>query len=526
MGLATAIAIITVLVLFHDSIFKPTPVFKPTPLVPLVSPTVTPPVFQPLSLEFEPIEYDVKGNRVVFEHALSITEKGRNELLSFTNYGNQTVKFTLVEVIPSNVYDNEYKELSFQDEVAGQTIGFRILVHDFTLKSGETKNLQVKSNSNSLVGLIFFLVTDPNVNIEELKSILEKQVSEGKIRLLELSPTQAKTIAKQINDIVNNASKTWQERKNELEGIAATYGVEISEYNASFVALASEIQPGALIQIPIFASENLGEIVYKIEGDLSQYASIETQNAENVTILKIFFDFRNGINSGRINIVGGNIEVPELNGTLIVSFPQFQQEQRFQLRILFDNVPINYFLITSPRNVFENNSVTIANNLPFDLQNVSGCGLNNVTLGKNSELTFKPTLEDDLKCILTQNGKIIQAVGFSTEENYLSREFKASWLSCSDFKCDCDTFSTVALLIEERVFENTKFISDLKVFEKLFGTREYSFKIPIKTESDWNCKLPSEFASVKTLAGSNIMLTITTTIGDFPPIFKITVKKR
>ncbi len=522
MVLVTAIVLVISAFLFRDLIFKSSQLVIPTPLA---SPTATPIVFQPMYFEFEPREYDVNDNRIVFEHALSITESGRNELLTFTNYGNETASFSLVEVIPSSVYDENYRELAFQDEPS-QVVGFRILVRNFTLAAGESKNLRLKSNSKSVLGLVFLVVTDPSVDVNELKSILEKQVSEGRIRLLELSPAEAKLVAKQINDLVNDASKTWRERKNELESIAAAYGTEVGEYNASFVALASEMQPGALIQIPVFGTDGLNEIVYKIEGDLSQYASIETQKSENFTILNLFFDFRNGLNSGRIAVTGGNIDLSELNGTLVVSFPQLRKEQRFPLKVLFNNIPAGYFVILSPRNVFADNEVTIINNLPFDLQNVTGCGLQNSALERNSVLSLKLDSKDGFQCALTQNGKILQTLGFSTEENYSSREFNASWLSCSDSKCDCDTFSAVALLIEEQVFENSKFASDPEAFEKLFGTREYSFKLPIQTESGWDCELPMGFESVKTLAGSKIMLTITATVGEFPPVFKIAAEKR
>ncbi|HIH20524.1 TPA: hypothetical protein HA244_04625 [Candidatus Micrarchaeota archaeon] len=343
----------------------------------LVQPSVSP--TPPGETGFQTVSY-IGSERYLYlgsssikvEHNAVITEKGKTEQYFFTNQGEQPVSFRAVLVAESEF--NEGDGLWLADRL----LGVKFVVKNLTLNPGDSAQFEYKTPATQNVGIMILAITDPAVNLDELRQILEQQVSGGEIRLLSLRVDEVDGVADRIEKILNdkNVQDKAAELRNEIKGLDFMSIPKTSDFFAS----VTESTPVAFFKIPVFFNATQaggGRLLFAVGGDLSPYLAAgypkETRD-ENLQYVELLFDFRKTVKDYRLDFAS-------LQGSLEISHSLSPDEKiSFSLKVEAES-DYAKFLRASPSSIsFVSNGgkslgkpAFIVNNLPFAVS-VPLCG--------------------------------------------------------------------------------------------------------------------------------------------------------
>ncbi|MBI5176483.1 hypothetical protein HY995_00175 [Candidatus Micrarchaeota archaeon] len=236
------------------------------------------------------------GNSVVtLSHTLETGDFGRIEQISFENKGTKQVNFRVLEIIPDEISAGG-KELLFADESSNKILGFKVVVRDFSLNPTEKKGIRLESGSKSEVGAMFVVITDPQLDLEAVKTVLEREISEAKkAELISLRAQDAEGFRKEIQDLLNDQGISSSERIGQLRQKVAKEQTQVFEGpQPTFPKTISEIQPAALFVIPVSyptSKEKPGDLLYKVTGDISAFSKATLQaDGDGTTSVEVFAD--------------------------------------------------------------------------------------------------------------------------------------------------------------------------------------------------------------------------------------------
>jgi hypothetical protein len=438
---------------------------------------------------------------VSITHSINMSAEGRKEELVLENKGLETVFLRVLAVIP----DALVAELSFAGEEE-RVLGFRVVITDVRLGSGERRAIKLVSSSAQQIGVVFVVVTDPAMDLNKVKEVLETNISEEKkSELISLSAGQAEAFRKQLEELLNNQALSQEERLTQLRALVGKEEKMVFEgLEPVFPRYASELQPGAVFTIPVFYSkqdeEEKGRILYQIAGEAHDYASAQLIDlADESKALQVFVDLSKfPLKNGVLWNESANAPLSSTGGFLEISFSSkgetLSEPIKIPLAVSVNHVPPEELLL------FErtSRSLWIVSNYPRDVP-LNVCG-NEVVVKKNSYR--RVYLPPEKSCQVFQGSKdVFYTVPAYSEFKKISSSSEVNDLrACVENVCECDALTEFlnnkALEIAERAQE---YVTDLDAFEKLFGADSrgalhYKEAFTVNVGDLSLCKFPDELS--------------------------------
>ena len=443
---------------------------------------------------FSNTTYSAREYLLDLRHSLVTDDSGRMEEWHFANSGSEPAEFTLVKIIPREIYDNGYGSqddiLRFEDALLGSA--FAVQSEKFVLQPKRALSVKIWSSSTQNLGLMMIPVFKDSLDetqLAEFKSIFENTKA-GESKLLALNPQQAQKNADEITRIINSDA-SWTEKKAALAALSAkTEATTVPNQMAEFVSTTSEAAPASYIEIPLFVGGDVsggsaGEILVKpIEGELGRYVVSgypKIEDVDGVKTAKIMFDFT------KMKVNGGLFLKEDLNGELSGYLDYVTGQlvfawstntdslMRIPLRVDVQHVlkPLSFVTASPAKITFAlggketRKPLFVTNSYAFPIT-VSGCGFAEDTVVAPQETKYVWVTRKNSGCTLLQNQvpfyNIVEARGvdggrWADEIRFLyDAPNKYGGRECLDNICECKALSDYLDLLKD------KYAGDLRLY--------------------------------------------------------------
>ena len=515
---------------------KPAPT-RETPQIGIATPSLEANLNPNVAIDFEEETIENDGAALTQGHSLEISETDRTETFALTNDGDEDVSFTLIQITPSSIKEKAYTEnenvYSFADASPSPKASAKKGVVESSkksLKPGQTLAVKVKSSETKELGILFVPVLSKKVDLTEFKALLEEKVADDSIKIMELSPQEAETLSHEIQAIVNDDTKypNWSDKKLALTELLSKVQTTIVSGNANafFSSVATELQPGAFVEIPLFGAskQQTKDLLLRVEGDLSKFVASgypKVVEEDGIVKIKTFFDFRKGASfkGGLLSDKKGSA-LTEITGTL--SFAQVKQPDKktlLPLSVRFEHVQANDFVVLSPqttdiyrvKDTSVRKPVFAVNNLPFEIK-LDDCGFKKKILEQGEASAALVGFENS-DCSVSVNDFATQWItvsGFKEKTNSVKESEAAedviadayysssavpyfNWRSCSEVYCGCDALNDNLVLLKQRFEDDLRQIPDVAAYKELFGSTKYARTAVLLATSLENCDLETPF---------------------------------
>jgi murein DD-endopeptidase MepM/ murein hydrolase activator NlpD len=366
--LAIAVAVVVLLIALSA---------PPSQENPFPSPSPTPAAVKLFAKAFPEERYLIGDTTLALAQSVKADEKGFAESLNITNAGNATAEISLIEVVPVKVGSIVDLVIYAPNAVEKKVLESNPAIEysEYSLPPGGRVEKIVSSKNFAEASLVHALVS-PRLSEAEQEALVPVL---SEIGSLYLTPAEAKTVQMQANTILNDVSKTFQERLDLLKAYSdfiksiknpkptpstcasdkeCAAGEECVEGKCSplpspspspeatpspielfpklpdrITVVVSEPEPTAFSEFEVQAVIPLGSALLKFEGGVAPYSLASAAKLSELrSVITAKFDLSSA------ELVDGQFGFDELNGFLVISFASlFYDVRKVPVKIVVEH---------------------------------------------------------------------------------------------------------------------------------------------------------------------------------------------